>query len=194
MSEMEVRATSLDEMVQIPQQRGSLGLAQRRTPAPRDPAPSLLSRASDLDRRLADVLRPHTLRVLQVLLGLLFVWFGALKVFGVSPVGDLVAGTLPWVDREVLVPALGGVELVLGLGLATGVLLRVVLPVLALHLLGTFLTFVMVPATMFHDHNPMLLTAAGEFVVKNLVLVSATLVLIAHSHVARTHDPLEAAL
>lgn len=142
-------------------------------------------RALELDHRLTRAFRPHALKALQVQLGLLFVWFGALKLFGASPVEGLIAGTLPWVDRDVVVPALGGVEVALGLGLVTGVLLRVVLPVLAAHLVGTFSTFVMLPATMFRDRNPTLLTADGEFVMKNLVLISATLVLITHTSSAR---------
>jgi uncharacterized membrane protein YkgB len=112
----------------------------------------------------------------------LFIWFGALKVAHASPVADLVAGTLPWVRPDVIVPILGGVEILLGLGLVTGVLLRLVLPVLAAHLGGTFLTFAMLPQLMFRHHDPLLLTADGEFVMKNLVLISATLVLIAHAN------------
>ena len=70
-----------------------------------------------------------------------------------------------------------------------GVALRVALPILAAHLEGTFLTFVMLPAWMFRDHNPLLLTADGEFVAKNLVLVSATIVLITHATGFRTGKP-----
>jgi uncharacterized membrane protein YkgB len=57
-----------------------------------------------------------------------------------------------------------------------------VLPVLVAHLAGTFLTFVMLPELMFRGGNPLLLTELGEFVTKNLVLIAATLVLIAHTH------------
>jgi putative oxidoreductase len=67
--------------------------------------------------------------------------------------------------------------------------LRLVLPVLAAHLGGTFLTFVMLPALMFRHHNPLLLTADGEFVAKNLVLISATIVLITHTGCSRRSAP-----
>src|ERR1700752_3378254 len=127
----------------------------------------------------AELLAPFALPTLRVLMGLVFVWFGALKVAGTSPVGDLVARTLPWVDRDIVVPALGSVEVLLGLGLVFGLGLRLVLPFAAAHLAGTFLTFVMVPQLMFRHGDPMLLTADGEFVLKNLVLISAPLVLIA---------------
>ena len=128
----------------------------------------------------AELLAPFALPTLRILMGLVFIWFGALKVAGNSPVGDLVARTLPWVDRDVVVPALGTVEVLLGIGLVLGLGLRLVLPIAAAHLAGTFLTFVMVPELMFQHGDPLMLTADGEFVLKNLVLISAALVLIAH--------------
>lgn len=128
-----------------------------------------------------EVLRPVSLPGMRILMGVLFVWFGGLKVAGKSPVSDLVAGTLPWAAPHIVVPTLGVVEVVLGLGLVTGLVLRAVLPVLAAHLAGTFLTFVMLPAMMFQHHNVLLLSADGEFVAKNLVLISATIVLITHT-------------
>jgi putative oxidoreductase len=127
-----------------------------------------------------EVLTPIALPLLRVLMGLVFVWFGALKVVGESPVSRLVSGTLPWIDPGLVVPALGGVEVLLGVALVLGVGLRLVLPLAAAHLTGTFLTFVMLPGMMFRGDDPLLLTADGEFVLKNLVLISAALVLIAH--------------
>jgi putative oxidoreductase len=134
-----------------------------------------------LDRVLTEMLRPVTLPALRVLLGMLFAWFGALKVLGRSPVGEMVSGTLPWADPRLTVLVLGAVEVVLGMGLITGFAVRLVLPLLAAHLSGTFLTFVMLPQLMFRGHNPLLLTESGEFVTKNLILIAATLVLIAHT-------------
>lgn len=150
--------------------------------------PRVTALVSRLDGVLTAMLRPVTLPALRVLLGLLFVWFGALKVLGRSPVGQLVSGTLPWADPRLTVHVLGTVEVVLGAGLITGVAVRVVLPVLVAHLSGTFLTFVMLPQLMFQGHNPLLLTESGEFVTKNLVLIAATLVLIAHTGTATGSD------
>jgi putative oxidoreductase len=125
--------------------------------------------------------RPLTLPLLRIVFGSLFIWFGALKVAGVSPVGELVAQTLPWIPGDILVPALGGVEVVLGVALMTGIAQRLVVLAMCLHLSGTFLTFVMVPGLMFQDDNPLLLTTGGEFVMKNLVLITAGLVLLTHA-------------
>jgi uncharacterized membrane protein YphA (DoxX/SURF4 family) len=133
------------------------------------------------DAGLVRVLRPAALPSLRILLGVLFMWFGALKVAGVSPVAAMVAGTLPWADPHMVVPVLGAVEVLLGAALVSGVALRLALPVLAAHLCGTFLTFVMLPGLMFAQGDPLLLTEDGEFVMKNLVLIGATLALIAHA-------------
>jgi uncharacterized membrane protein YphA (DoxX/SURF4 family) len=143
-------------------------------------------RCGDVYQVFTVALRPVALPALRLLLGLLFVWFGALKVLGRSPVGELVSGTLPWADPHLTVVVLGATEVVLGLGLVIGFAVRLVLPVLAAHLTGTFLTFVMLPQLMFREHNPFLLTESGEFVAKNLVLIAATLVLIAHTGGPRT--------
>ena len=104
-----------------------------------------VDRVTALENLVMAAIRPFTLPALRIALGMLFVWFGALKVAGASPVAAIVSGTLPWADPGATVVVLGGVELVL------------------------------------RDGNPLLLTESGEFVVKNLVLIGATLVLMVHT-------------
>jgi putative oxidoreductase len=128
--------------------------------------------------RLAELNARHAATALRLALAVVFVWFGALKLSGASPVRDLIAATLPFLDPSISVPALGGVELVIGLVLAVGRFPRITLLILAGHLLGTFLTFLTASDLMIRHGNPWELTADGEFVVKNLVLISAALVLI----------------
>ena len=74
-------------------------------------------------------------------------------------------------------PTLGGVEVILGLALIIGRALTVVSAVLMGHLAGTFLVLIMQPELAFQDGNPLLLPTIGEFVIKNVVLISAALVL-----------------
>jgi putative oxidoreductase len=114
--------------------------------------------------------------LLRISLGIVFVWFGLLKVVSRSAVGGLVATTVPFVDSAWFVPALGALEISIGLAFATGRFLRAVLPVFAIHLLGTFLVLILLPEVAFEQGNPLMLTIVGEFVVKNLVLLSAGLV------------------
>ena len=132
-----------------------------------------------VEQRAVAVLRKVAPTLLRVSLGLVFVWFGALKLTGTTPVADLVARTVPWPGPEVTVPALGAVEVLLGLALALRYRTAAVCAVMVAHLCGTFLVLVTQPDVAFQAGNPLLLTTEGEFVVKNLVLISAGLVLAA---------------
>lgn len=133
---------------------------------------SLISR---IDEALLPVLRRWSVPFLRISLAVVFIWFGALKIFGTTPVRDLVASTVYWVDPDWFVPALGVVEALVGLGLLFRVGLRLVLAVLFAQLVGTFLVFVLLPEIAFQEGNPLSLTTEGEFVVKNLVLLAAAM-------------------
>lgn len=124
-------------------------------------------------------LRRISLPLLRCAFGVVFFWFGALKLAGVSPVGDFVAGTLPWFDRAWLVPALGLFEMAIGVGLIAGRALFLVCAILVGHLAGTFLSLFMQSDLAFQNGNPLELAGDGEFVMKNLVLIAAALVLAA---------------
>ena len=142
------------------------------------------SSGSDVRRKAqqADAwLRPFLARIgvplLRISVGVVFLWFGLLKIFDVSPVSGLVAKTIYWFDPDLVVPALGAVEVFVGLCLLAGRLMRLALPLLVLQMAGTFLVLVLLPDVAFRGGNPLLLTVEGEFVIKNLVLLSAGLVI-----------------
>lgn len=134
---------------------------------------SVISRVDDI---VIPFLRRWGVTTLRISLAVVFIWFGALKVFGVSPVVDLVASTVYWVDPDWFVPFLGLVEILVGVGLAARRWLRLVLLILAGQMVGTFLVFVLLPEIAFQDNNPLKLTVEGEFVIKNLVLLAAGMV------------------
>jgi uncharacterized membrane protein YkgB len=143
-------------------------------------ARSVLSQAQRKAERFDARFRPSLARIgvplLRISLGVVFLWFGVLKVFDVSPVAELVARTIYWFDPGFVVPALGVVEVFVGVCLLSGRLIRVALPLLVLQMVGTFLVLLLLPDVAFRDGNPLLLTVEGEFVVKNLVLLSGALV------------------
>ena len=130
-----------------------------------------------LDRLMIDFMTANGTRLLRVALGITFIWFGALKVVGRSPVADLVAQTVYWLPPAFFVPFLGWWEVVVGVGLLLSVALRLVLLLFWLQMAGTFLVLVLRPELAFQSGNPILLTVTGEFVIKNLVLIAAGLVI-----------------
>jgi hypothetical protein len=97
---------------------------------------------ADVDRTLVRFMASWGITLLRVALGIVFLWFGALKLVGRSPVADLVAQTVYWIPPAVVVPVLGVWEVVVGLGLLAGVALRVVLFLFWLQMAGTFLVLV----------------------------------------------------
>ena len=129
-----------------------------------------------VDRAVTTFLRRWSIPALRVSLGIVFVWFGAMKVFDVTPVADLVASTVYWFDPNWVVPVLGVLEVIVGVGLLFRIALRLVLGLFAVQMVGTFLVLALLPEVSFDGGNPLLLTVEGEFVVKNLVLLSAGMV------------------
>lgn len=128
--------------------------------------------------RLSGLAANIGLTVLRVVLALVYLWFGVLKVIGHSDVFGLVQATVPWFDAHWFVPTLGVIEILLGLGLLFNRMRRLVLLGVMGHLVGTFLTFIDAPSWMMHNGNLLLLNMNGEFVFKNLVLITGAFVLL----------------
>ena len=89
---------------------------------------------------------------------------------------------------------MGILELVIGIGLATGWAARVTMLLFFLQMLGTFLVLALEPELSFSYGNPLLLTVTGEFVVKNLVLVTAGLVIASSIPKARPREHMSSLL
>ncbi len=133
-------------------------------------------RVREFDKRMVAFMNAYGVPMLRLSLAIVFIWFGMLKVIGKSPVHDLVARTVYWVNPELFVPILGGWEILVGVGLLFAVALRVTLFLFWMQLAGTFLVLVVRPDIAFQQGNFLLLTTEGEFVIKNLVLIAAGLV------------------
>lgn len=131
------------------------------------------------DRGVIGITRRYSLLILRIALGIVFIWFGALKVFDASPVAGLVAETLPFLSPRVAVLCLGAVEVIIGLGLLTGWAIRVTLLLFFAQMAGTFLIAAVRPGLIFVDGNPLLLTVLGEFLLKNVVLIAGGLAIVA---------------
>jgi uncharacterized membrane protein YkgB len=120
---------------------------------------------------------------LRISLGIVFLWFGVLKLFPeLSPAEELAARTiealtLGIVPPSVSLPALAVWEIVIALGLLTSRFLRVITVLLLVQMLGTFTPLVMFPQETWL-HFPIIPTLAGQYILKNIVLVSGGLVIL----------------
>lgn len=129
----------------------------------------------ELDERITVLVNRYGPPLLRYAIGVVFVWFGALKTIGVSPAGELVAATVYFVPAELFVPVLGIWEVAIGLCLLYRPLVPVGILLLAVQMPGTFLPILLFPDVVFTVF-PYGLTIEGQYIVKNLVLISAALV------------------
>jgi uncharacterized membrane protein YphA (DoxX/SURF4 family) len=130
-----------------------------------------------LDRTITNWTAQYGLLIMRLGLGLVFLWFGALKLVpGLSPAEELVRNTIYFVDPDLFLPVLAIWEILIGLGLMFGKFMRITLLLLFLQMPGTALPLLILPEVTWTVF-PYGLTLEGQYIVKNLVLIGAGLVL-----------------
>jgi uncharacterized membrane protein YphA (DoxX/SURF4 family) len=135
-----------------------------------------------IDVRITEWMARHGITLLRVSLGIVFLWFGVLKFFpGLSPAEDLAARTITvltfgLIPPSVSIPVLAAWECLIGLGLLSGRFMRVTLLLLFAQMIGTVLPIFFFPGEVFHVF-PYAPTLEGQYIIKNIVLVSAGIVI-----------------
>lgn len=138
-------------------------------------------RVERIDRHIAAFMRNYGTPSLRLSLAIVFVWFGMLKPLGLSPAEDLVLATVDWMP--LLAPAtwlavIGWWEVAIGLAFLSRTTLRLAIALLFLQMVGTFMPLVMLPLVVFQaGHIPYAPTMEGQYIIKNLIIISAALVI-----------------
>ncbi|MEK7199816.1 MAG: hypothetical protein AAB212_07855 [Bacteroidota bacterium] len=127
------------------------------------------------DPIIAGWMNRHGHLFLRISMGIIFIWFGLLKSFGYSPVNELVARTVYWFDPDIFIPILGWWEVLIGVCFLFHRLIRVALFLLFLQIGGTFLPLIILPEVCF-QRFPFVLTMEGQYIIKNLLIISAAIV------------------
>jgi uncharacterized membrane protein YkgB len=112
---------------------------------------------------------------LRISLAIVFFWFGILKPLGMSPANGLIEKTVFWFDPEVFIPILGYWEAAIGLFMLYRPLVKWSILLLFLQMPGTALPLFILPEFCFESF-PFGLTLEGQYIIKNLVLISAAIV------------------
>jgi uncharacterized membrane protein YphA (DoxX/SURF4 family) len=133
-----------------------------------------------VEQRFAAFMSRRGIDLMRVSLGIVFFWFGFLKFFdGVSPAEALAGKTMCALSFGALspaaaVPILATWETLMGVFLVLGVLPRFTSVILLAHLSGTITPLFFFPHEVF-THVPYAPTMEGQYIIKNLVLISAAL-------------------
>ncbi len=135
-----------------------------------------------IDLKITSWMSNNGLIFLRVSIGLIFLWFGGLKFFaGASPAEALAIKTISILSFQKLSPdfiiiALATLETLIGIGLVFKLFLRETLLLLFLQMIGTFTPVFLFPHEVFTNF-PFALTLEGQYIIKNLVIFSAAIVL-----------------
>ena len=134
-----------------------------------------------IDRQITRWMARHGIGLTRLALGIVFFWFGALKLIpGWSPAEELATRTMARLSFGVIAPGTALVvlaiwEVLIGLGLLTGTFLRVTLLLLWVQMLGTLTPLFLFPGETFRI-VPFAPTLEGQYIIKNLVLIAAAIV------------------
>jgi len=124
----------------------------------------------------------QSLLLLRISIGLIYLWFGALKFFhGYSPAEDLAINTINKltfgaIPQPVNIILLAVWECSVGILLITGKSLRTVLVFLFVHMACTFTPLLFFPSLSF-NYPPYGFTLVGQYIMKNIIIICAALVL-----------------
>ncbi len=135
-----------------------------------------------IDQTLAGWMARYGVLLLRISLGVIFLWFGALKFFpGASPAAELATRTITALTFGVIPEStalliLAIWETLIGVGLLFGWQLRITLLLLWVQMLGTVTPIFLFPNEVFVS-IPLVPTLEGQYIFKNIVLVSAGLVI-----------------
>ena len=133
-----------------------------------------------LDERIILLLDEYSVPLLRYSLAIVFFWFGVLKPIGVSSATEIVSKTVYFLPPELFVPVLGVWEMLIGVCLLHKRLLRAGIALLLLQMAGTFLPLVLLPDVSFATF-PLVPSLEGQYILKNLVLISGALVVASYS-------------
>jgi uncharacterized membrane protein YkgB len=118
----------------------------------------------------------HGYRLLRIAMGIVYIWFGALKPFGLSPAEALVARATAWIPIPGFLHVLALWEVTIGICFLHRRLVRWGVVLLFLHMPGTMLPLITLPDETW-ARFPYALSLEGQYIVKNLVLITAGIVL-----------------
>jgi uncharacterized membrane protein YkgB len=134
-----------------------------------------------LDQRIAETMRRLSFPMLRVALAIVYVWFGILKPFGVSPAEPLVLATVSWMPLfapHTWLAVIGWWEVLIGLTFLHPRTTRVAIGLLALQMGGTLLPLAILPEVTFQPGRwPWAPTVEGQYIIKNVLIIAAALTL-----------------
>jgi uncharacterized membrane protein YkgB len=111
---------------------------------------------------------------------IIFFWFGILKVLEASPATELIIETVFWMpffSAETWVIVIGYWEMAIGVCFLNKKTTLIAVVLMFLQMTGTFLPLLILPEITFQNSNPFLPTLEGQYIIKNIIIITAALII-----------------
>jgi uncharacterized membrane protein YkgB len=137
---------------------------------------SIQNQVENLDRSATRLLARYSLTVLRITIGIVFVWFGALKFFpGMSPAEHLIRESITFLSMDWFLPFLAVLEVTIGVCyILGGKFLRVAVILMLGQMAGAMSPMVLRPDLIWAKF-PFVWTLEGQYVFKDIVLIAVAL-------------------
>lgn len=137
-----------------------------------------------VDDSIIHFLRKISIPVGRFALFTVFFWFGILKIIGTSPANPLVSSllekTLPFMTWDVFIVLFAIYEMAIGISFLIPKMERVSMALLIPHMIMTALPLFMLTSITWQGF--MTPTLEGQYIIKNLVIISLAIGISAHVH------------
>ncbi len=137
-----------------------------------------------IDLKLINFFRMISVPTARLGLFVIFFWFGALKVVGLSPanflVQELFEQTVQMMTFGQFIILFGLFECIIGILFIVPKMERVVIPLLLVHMITTFMPLFILPEITWN--GLFVPSLEGQYIIKNLVIIASAIGIVAHLH------------
>lgn len=133
-----------------------------------------------LDQHIAKLMKTWGMPALRISFAIIFFWFGILKPFGLSAAESLLKATVAWLpigSPHQWLMVIGWWEVLIGVTFLFKSTTRVAIGLLFLQMVGTFMPLIFMPDITFQKGNYLLPTLEGQYIIKNVMIISAALII-----------------
>jgi uncharacterized membrane protein YkgB len=137
-----------------------------------------------IDHEIIHFLRKAFIPTARLALFVVYFWFGALKLAGLSPAGpivyDLFERTIHFMSFDTFYVLFALFEMTIGIFFLFPHVIRIAIPLLVMHMITTFLPLVLLSSTTWQGFlTP---TLEGQYIIKNLVIMAVAIGVASHAH------------
>ena len=118
--------------------------------------------------------------LVRFLLFIIFFWFGFFKIIHLFPSQQLVKDTVFWMpllDASTWTVIIGFWEVLISVFFLSKKTTFIAMILLFMQMTGTLLPLVILPEVTFQNSNPLLSTLEGQYIIKNIIIITATLII-----------------